>query len=273
MPKGLNSQSIIRNNRVTALVLENPLKSTRIRIILYLLKTTKYGSNENQIGIDRLIQSECFEDAFPLHDGNIDDEIFTEELKTDSFNPKDQQPDSLRRLLRRTWATANNFICIQPLEQILYYFGAKTTIYFAWLGFYTQMLIPPAIFGVLVFLRGFFGFGGIGLIDDPVGRAMCNDSRLLCPRCDGPAKSCQFVEIRESCTLVKFTSLFDNKWTVWFALFIAVWAQLFCELWKRRQKWLTDAWNLVDESGDAIRIDFEKRTKVIMNQNFHHRCR
>ena len=95
-----------------------------------------------------------------------------------------------------------------------------------------------------------------------VGRAMCNDSRLLCPRCDGPAKSCQFVEIRESCTLVKFTSLFDNKWTVWFALFIAVWAQLFCELWKRRQKWLTDAWNLVDESGDAIRIDFEKRTKV-----------
>ena len=76
--------------------------------------------------------------------------------------------NSLRRLLRRTWATANNFICIQPLEQILYYFGAKTTIYFAWLGFYTQMLIPPAIFGVLVFLRGFFGFGGIGLIDDPV---------------------------------------------------------------------------------------------------------
>ena len=62
--------------------------------------------------------------------------------------------------------------------------------------------------------------------------------------------------------MVKFTSLFDNKWTVWFALFIAVWAQLFCELWKRRQKWLTDAWNLVDESGDAIRIDFEKRTKV-----------
>ena len=79
---------------LTATVLKTDQKSTRIRIILYLLKTTKYGSNENQIGIDRLIQSECFEDAFPLHDGNIDDEIFTEELKTDSFNPKEKQPDS-----------------------------------------------------------------------------------------------------------------------------------------------------------------------------------
>lgn len=34
------------------------------------------------------------------------------------------------------------------------YFGEKIGLYFAWLGVYTQMLIPAAITGVIVFLYG-----------------------------------------------------------------------------------------------------------------------
>lgn len=34
------------------------------------------------------------------------------------------------------------------------YFGEKVGLYFAWLGVYTQMLIPAAIIGVIVFLYG-----------------------------------------------------------------------------------------------------------------------
>lgn len=34
------------------------------------------------------------------------------------------------------------------------YFGEKIGLYFAWLGVYTQMLIPAAIVGVIVFLYG-----------------------------------------------------------------------------------------------------------------------
>lgn len=34
------------------------------------------------------------------------------------------------------------------------YFGEKVGIYFTWLGFYTSMLIPAAIAGVVVFLYG-----------------------------------------------------------------------------------------------------------------------
>lgn len=34
------------------------------------------------------------------------------------------------------------------------YFGEKVGLYFAWLGVYTQMLIPAAIVGVIVFLYG-----------------------------------------------------------------------------------------------------------------------
>lgn len=34
------------------------------------------------------------------------------------------------------------------------YFGEKVGIYFTWLGFYTSMLIPAAIAGVIVFIYG-----------------------------------------------------------------------------------------------------------------------
>lgn len=34
------------------------------------------------------------------------------------------------------------------------YFGEKVGLYFAWIGVYTQMLIPAAIVGVIVFLYG-----------------------------------------------------------------------------------------------------------------------
>lgn len=41
--------------------------------------------------------------------------------------------------------------CFFPLRK---YFGEKVGLYFAWLGVYTQMLIPAAIVGVIVFLYG-----------------------------------------------------------------------------------------------------------------------
>lgn len=46
------------------------------------------------------------------------------------------------------------------------YFGEKVGLYFAWLGVYTQMLIPAAIVGVLVFLYG------CATVDDNIPRYM-----------------------------------------------------------------------------------------------------
>ena len=34
------------------------------------------------------------------------------------------------------------------------YFGAKIGLYFAWLGFYTEMLVLPSIIGLLVIMFG-----------------------------------------------------------------------------------------------------------------------
>lgn len=35
------------------------------------------------------------------------------------------------------------------------YFGEKVALYFAWLGWYTYMLVPAAVVGLIIFLSGF----------------------------------------------------------------------------------------------------------------------
>jgi len=42
----------------------------------------------------------------------------------------------------------------QPIDHIKEYFGVKFGLYFAWLGFYTQMLIPAALIGLICFIYG-----------------------------------------------------------------------------------------------------------------------
>ena len=45
------------------------------------------------------------------------------------------------------------------------YFGEKIGLYFAWLGLYTQMLIPASVVGVIVFLYG------CATVDDNIPRS------------------------------------------------------------------------------------------------------
>ncbi|POM59520.1 Anoctamin-like protein [Phytophthora palmivora] len=53
--------------------------------------------------------------------------------------------------LRATWAL-NVKMVYQPLHKIRYYFGEKIALYFAWLEFYTKMLIFPAIAGIITII-------------------------------------------------------------------------------------------------------------------------
>ncbi|KAF1772732.1 Anoctamin [Phytophthora cactorum] len=53
--------------------------------------------------------------------------------------------------LRSTWAL-NVKMLYQPLNKIRYYFGEKIALYFAWLEFYTKMLLFPAITGIITII-------------------------------------------------------------------------------------------------------------------------
>ena len=44
--------------------------------------------------------------------------------------------------------------CCNPGASCRRYFGEKIGLYFAWLGWYTGMLFPAALVGLLVFLYG-----------------------------------------------------------------------------------------------------------------------
>ena len=65
------------------------------------------------------------------------------------------------QILYLQWGRPFAWFKKQPLWLIKRYFGDKVALYFAWLGFYTIMLIPPAIVGILVVI-----YGGLTLFAD-----------------------------------------------------------------------------------------------------------
>jgi anoctamin-1 len=146
---------------------------------------------------------------------------------------------SPRRQLLESWASVSRAFTKQPLDEIRRYFGVKIAIYFAWLGFYTSMLIPASIVGVLCFL-----FGTATLDGDLPSTEVCNgtyDKIPLCPQC---AYDCNFTKMSESCTYTRTNYLFDNPATVFFAIFMSLWATVYLEMWKRYSARITYRWDL-----------------------------
>lgn len=112
----------------------------RLAIVNFILERTAFADREdnniNCIGIDKLLADKAYISAYPLHDGHHMDQ------------------GSQRALLFNEWAKTKNWIKHQPLDAIKNYFGVKVALYFSWLGFYTNMLIPPTVLGVICFFYG-----------------------------------------------------------------------------------------------------------------------
>uniref|UniRef100_A0A8C2YXB0 Anoctamin n=1 Tax=Cyclopterus lumpus TaxID=8103 RepID=A0A8C2YXB0_CYCLU len=144
----------------------------------------------------------------------------------------------MRKLLYEQWASYSVFYKYQPIGLIRKYFGEKVGLYFAWLGVYTQMLIPAAIVGVIVFLYG------CATVDDNIPSMEICDPRnniTMCPLCD---HACSYWKLVTACGTARASHLFDNPATVFFSIFMALWAVLFMEHWKRRQMRLNYIWDL-----------------------------
>uniref|UniRef100_A0A8C9SUH3 Anoctamin n=1 Tax=Scleropages formosus TaxID=113540 RepID=A0A8C9SUH3_SCLFO len=154
------------------------------------------------------------------------------------------------QVLYREWASYSNFYKYQPISLIRKYFGEKIGLYFAWLGLYTQMLIFAAIVGVLVFL-----YGCITVDDDIPSMEICDkrNNITMCPLCD---KSCSYWKLTMACGTARASHLFDSTATVLFSIFMALWAAMFMESWKRRQMRLNYMWDLTNFEEEEVSNEY-----------------
>ncbi|XP_044281577.1 anoctamin-9 [Varanus komodoensis] len=200
---------------------------TRIRLVSFILQNTEICSTKEKL--DELIKKKVFETAFPLHE--------REWLKTFQM---------------LNWARWRGILKgqQQPIEKIRMYFGEKIALYFAWLGWYTCILLAAAIPGIVLFIYGFLNFSS-----SPVSKEICAaNSTIMCPLCD---QKCPFWRLSDTCIYSKVTHLLDNEGTVFFAIFMALWATVFLELWKRRRARVVSKWNLFlwDEEEEEVMME------------------
>ncbi|XP_068134232.1 anoctamin-2 isoform X2 [Hyperolius riggenbachi] len=226
--------------------------ATRSRIVYEILKRTSCSKAKCSMGITTLIANNVYDSAYPLHDGNYDH-------RTGEVND--------RMLLHREWARYGAFYKYQPIDLIRKYFGEKIGLYFAWLGLYTWLLIPASLVGIIVFLYGCMTIDG-----DIPSKEMCNDEQNLtmCPLCD---KACDYWNLSSACAMARASHLFDNPATVFFSIFMALWATLFLEHWKRLQMRLSYFWDLtgLEEEEEHPRPEYE--TKLLLMKEKSKACK
>ncbi|XP_023310794.1 anoctamin-4-like [Anoplophora glabripennis] len=219
----------------------------RSLIVMQILLRVKFDDTD-KVGIRRLLNDYTYIACFPLHEGKWDKESSDGKILD-------------RRLLYLEWARPGKWMKRQPLNIVRKYFGDKIALYFCWLGFYTKMLFAPAMVGTLCFLYGIFTIDG----DDNIPtKEICDPNGpgniTLCPLCD---KACTYQKLKDSCKFARLTYLFDNPATVFFAIFMSLWATVFLELWRRKQSVIQWEWDLQGtEQDEEPRPEFETSVKT-----------
>ncbi|XP_054246283.1 anoctamin-1 isoform X7 [Indicator indicator] len=207
---------------------------TRSTIVYEILKRTTCTKAKYSMGITSLLANGVYSAAYPLHDGDYEGE---------NVEPND------RKLLCEEWASYGVFYKYQPIDLVRKYFGEKIGLYFAWLGVYTQMLIPASVVGIIVFLYG------CATVDENIpSMEMCDERNniTMCPLCD---RTCSYWKMSSACATARASHLFDNPATVFFSVFMALWAATFMEHWKRKQMRLNYRWDLTgfEEEEEAVK--------------------
>ncbi|KFB40363.1 AGAP000095-PB-like protein [Anopheles sinensis] len=206
-------------------------------------------------GIRQLLKAEDeagehpFYAAFPLHDGCVKHKDTTR---------------SIRARLLVDWASVKKCLTYQPLDDIKEYFGVKIALYFTWLGFYTAMLAPAALVGFLCLLYGILTFP-----TNRISKEVCNDSTtIMCPQCD---KYCGYWYLNSTCMISKIAYIFDNEATIFFSIFISVWAALYLKLWKRYVSRIQYRWGVLDycSMAEPPRPEYSARVKNCKRKKYN----
>lgn len=215
--------------------------SIRNRIVYYILTRCPYEGYEDgkkKFGIKRLLNNGTYVAAYPLHDCQY------------WKRASEQKCNSERYTLYREWARFSQFYKEQPLDLIRKYYGERIGIYFAWLGFYTEMLFFAAIVGLICFLYGLFTMHE-NMSSKEICDANIGGEIIMCPLCD---VKCEYWTLSSTCEPSQYSHLFDNVATLFFAIFMGIWVTLFLEFWKRRQARLEYEWDLVDFEEEQQRL-------------------
>ncbi|GAU89255.1 hypothetical protein RvY_01825-2 [Ramazzottius varieornatus] len=223
--------------------------SQRIRIIWECMSRIQFvESNPSGVGIQKLLADDTYLAGFPLHDGPYE-----------APKGETKKPTNLRAALYDQWGQFSKFYKFQPIEHIKNYFGGKMGFYFAWMEFYTIMLIPAVIVGAVCLL-----YGMITMKNDIPVQEVCTHpdvkDTIMCPICD---RRCPYWRLEDSCMQSKSTYLIDNPATIFFATFMALWSAVFLILWKRKQTILS--WNFdtyyATEQEEQVRPELEAQIK------------
>ncbi|XP_042321537.1 anoctamin-9 isoform X1 [Sceloporus undulatus] len=213
--------------------------TTRICIVSYILQNTEIHSTKEKL--QDLIKKKVFETAFPLH-----------------------EKENLGRFLKMNWARWRDILYPQPIEEIRKYFGEKIALYFAWLGWYTRILFIAAVPGIALVIYGFVSFNS-----SQISKEICAaNTTIMCPLCD---QKCPFWPLSDTCMYAKVTHLLDNEGTVLFAIFMAVWATVFLELWKRQRAKVVSCWKLYwwDEEEEELAMELIHNPEHTLQQYQH----
>uniref|UniRef100_A0A8C2U3W3 Anoctamin n=1 Tax=Coturnix japonica TaxID=93934 RepID=A0A8C2U3W3_COTJA len=197
-------------------------------------------------GITSLLANGVYSAAYPLHDVSDLGMHFPRLLS-----------DTKQSLICNEWASYGVFYKYQPIDLVRKYFGEKIGLYFAWLGVYTQMLIPASIVGIIVFLYG------CATVDENIpSMEMCDERNniTMCPLCD---RTCSYWKMSSACATARASHLFDNPATVFFSVFMALWAATFMEHWKRKQMRLNYRWDLTGFEEEEAHPRAEYEAKVL----------
>ncbi|XP_075402378.1 anoctamin-9 [Tenrec ecaudatus] len=222
------------------LATDSTLETTRIRLIYTFIEGSAKTDDED---FYKLKKARVFEDGFFLHTMLVSPKEGPGEGP--GGGPRPQLTKTEEKL--RKWAQWRSMFKVQPVDAIRDYFGEKVALYFAWLGWYTCMLVPAALVGLIVFLSGFALFDA-----SQISKEICEAHHIiLCPRGDHFHEA---QRLSDTCTFAKLTHLFDNEGTVVFAIFMALWATVFLEVWKRQRASVVQHWNLCgwDEVEDEM---------------------
>ena len=107
---------------------------------------------------------------------------------------------------------------IKPLDFVADYHGEKFAFYFAWLIHYTAFLLPPSIFGIIIYIA-------------------------------------QIIIWRTKNPQMYLNDATDTFLNCVYSLFIALWTTLFVESWKRKENYLANRWLVRDYEATSFDRD------------------